>query len=462
MRTRRAMGSPSYSLVRNREGVCAVLIALISVAVGADEDKDAIDPALRLGKRLFVEKRFADPASNVAGSCDSCHRPEWAPEGRRAYADSERYSLMPTRFGGSAKRTTLRNAPSLMDVTGHARFNHDGRFAALEDAIAAELTSPHIGWSPGERESALDEIHWVLLGDAAVDQNAAGTYLEQFKHAYGIDLETMTREKAVGWVVKCLAEYVTSLKSTRTSAFDAFVDMNGLPPRPEKGESMEVFGESLLARVASLEARTALKLHTGFSREAYAGFKVFMRTTGKARTGNCVACHFPPLFTDGAFHNTGIAQAEYDAVHGGGSFAQLAVPNAADARRPVEKFGPKTERGQQVNADLGYWNFVQRPEAALKRKEGGSFLAAAFGAFKTPTLRNLEYTDPYMHNGAYGTLAEAVAQKVKACALARSGVLLNGDEALSVMNITEVDITPLVAFLTTLNDLPVEEFDSRR
>ena len=209
------------------------MIALLSVSVCADEGKSAIAPALRLGKRLFVEKRFANPASNVAGSCDACHRPEWAPGGRRAYADSERYSLMPTQFGGNFKGTTLRNTPSLMDITGHARFNHDGSFSALEGVIAAELTSPHIGWSPGDRESALDEIHWVLVGDSVMDQNAAGTYLEQFKRAYGVGLETMTREKAVGWAAKCLAEYIASLKSPRTSAYDAFVNMNRLPPGPE-------------------------------------------------------------------------------------------------------------------------------------------------------------------------------------------------------------------------------------
>ncbi len=142
-------------IVCNGQVVCAVLIALMSFSVRADEDKDAIAPALRLGKRLFVEIRFTNPASNVPGKCYSCHRPEWAPEGRRAYCDSERYSLMPTHFGGSEKRTTLRNTPSLMDVADHARFNHDGRFATLEDTIAAELTSPHLGWLPSERESAI-------------------------------------------------------------------------------------------------------------------------------------------------------------------------------------------------------------------------------------------------------------------------------------------------------------------
>ncbi len=175
------------SSVCKGHGVCIVLIALMSFSLCAEEGNDAIAPALRLGKRLFLEKRFTNPASNFAANCYACHRPEWAPEGRRAYSDLLRYSLIPTDSFGR-KLTTLRNAPSLMDVAGHARFNHDGRFASLPDAIAAEFTSPHLGWLPEERETALDEIHMVLLSDGGVDRIAEGTYIEQFKSVYDIDL----------------------------------------------------------------------------------------------------------------------------------------------------------------------------------------------------------------------------------------------------------------------------------
>lgn len=424
----------------------------------AEEDGGGIAPALRLGKRLFVESRFTNPESNFAGSCRACHLPEWAPEGRRAYSDSRRYSLIPTNSRGR-KRTTLRNVPSLVDIAGHGRFGHDGRFASLEDAIAAKFESLHLGWLPEEGERALDGVHGLLLYDAGVDRIAEGSYVEQFKRVYSVDMESVTREEAVGWVVKCLAEFVASLRSTRTSAFDAFLYMNRLRSGPEKGESPEAFGDSLLARAASLKGRGAAKIHGGFSAEAFEGFEIFMRTSGEARAGNCVACHCPPLFSDGAFHNTGVAQAEYDAAHGGGSFAQLAVPGAADALRPIEAFGPRLENGAQVNADLGYWNYVEPTETGSRGEEG---VAAAMGAFKTPTLRNLMYSDPYMHNGAYGTLEEAVAQKVKACALAKSGALRNGDAALSAMNIAKEDVAPLTAFLATLNDLTVEEFEAHR
>ena len=454
---RQALQAHNRGWRKNERGVCTVLIAVMAFSVWAEENNGAAAPSLRLGKRLFVEKQFTNPASNFAASCRSCHLPEWAPEGKRAYSDSLRYSLIPTNSGGR-KLTTLRNVPTLMDVAGFERFNHDGRFTSLKDAIAAEFVSPHMGWLPEEREWALNQIQAALLYDAGVDEIAEGTYIEQFKRVYAIDLEAMTRDEAVGWVVTCLAEYVASLKSTRTSAYDAFAYMNRVRPGPAEGESLESFGYSMLGRFANLEGRGLVKIHAGFGAEAYAGFKIFMRTSGDAGTGNCVACHVPPLFTDGDFHNTGVAQAEYDAARGGGSFAQLAVPEAADAVRPVEEFGPKLENREQVNADLGYWNSVERREGV----EGGSFLAASTGAFKTPTLRNLTYTDPYMHNGAYGTLEEAIAQKVKACALAKSGALRNGDGALSVMNITEEDIAPLAAFLATLNDLSVEEFEEHR
>jgi len=431
-------------------GACVLAIAVLALPAWAQEGAESLTPALKLGKRLFLEKQFTNPESNFAASCRSCHLPEWAPEGRRAYADSERYSLIPTNSDGR-KRTTLRNVPTLLDVAGQERYGHDGRFRSLEDAIAGELVSIHMGWLPGEREWALNHIYASVVYDAGVDEIAEGqTYAEQFETAYSIDVETMSSEEIIDVVVKCLSQYVSTLQSTRTSAYDAFAYMNRLPRALAEGETPEFFGNTQLARLANLEFRTAPKIHPGFNEDAYAGFKIFMRTTGEPRTGNCVTCHMPPLFTDRAFHHTGVAQAEYDALHGDGAFARIAIPNTEDAIRPADDFGPKLENGNQVNADLGHWNFAETPGETV------------LGVFKTPTLRNLKYTDPYMHNGKYASLEGVIAQKIKACALAKSGDLRNANRALTVMNITEADIAPLSAFLTTLNDLSVEEFEEHR
>jgi cytochrome c peroxidase len=429
---------------------CVLVIALSALPAWAQEGAESLTPSLKLGKRLFLEKQFTNPESNFAASCRSCHLPEWAPEGKRAYADSDRYSLIPTNSEGR-KRTTLRNVPTLMDVVGQERYGHDGRFESLEDAIAGELVSIHMGWLPEERKWALDHIYASVVYDAAVDDIAEGqTYVEQFKRAYDVDVEVMSSEEILETVVRCLTEYVSTLKSQHTSSYDAFAYMNRLPRAPTEGETPEDFGNASLARLMNLENRSSPKIHPGFNADAYTGFKIFMRTSGEPRTGNCVTCHTPPLFTDRAFYNTGVAQAEYDAAHGDGTFARITIPDSEATNRLADEFGPKLENGEQVNADLGYWNYAGPPGDVM------------LGAFKTPTLRNLKYTDPYMHNGKFATLDDVIAQKINACALVKSGDLRNGDRALTVMNITEADITPLSAFLATLNDLPVEEFEGHR
>ncbi len=76
---------------------------------------------------------------------------------------------------------------------------------------------------------------------------------------------------------------------------------------------------------------------------------------GKAR---CILCHNGPNLTDNQFHNLGVPQV-----------------------------GPMKE-------DLGRYNVTR----AEKDK----------GAFKTPTLRSITETSPYMHDGAFKTLEEVV------------------------------------------------------
>jgi cytochrome c peroxidase len=89
---------------------------------------------------------------------------------------------------------------------------------------------------------------------------------------------------------------------------------------------------------------------------------------GKAR---CITCHAfgaaAPFFTDFKFHNTGVAV------------------GGADLERRARAAGP---------ADLGRY-------AVTKRAED-------LGAFRTPTLRDVELTAPYMHDGSEKTLLDVV------------------------------------------------------
>ncbi len=80
--------------------------------------------------------------------------------------------------------------------------------------------------------------------------------------------------------------------------------------------------------------------------------------TGRA---NCVACHVGPNFTDEDFHNTGVAM----------------------------------RSARSAPFDSGRARVTGRP--------------ADVGAFKTPTLREVARTTPYMHDGSLATLESVVA-----------------------------------------------------
>ena len=108
------------------------------------------------------------------------------------------------------------------------------------------------------------------------------------------------------------------------------------------------------------------------------GWKLFK---GK---GKCIECHSfsksSPFFSDFKFHNTGIGAGELG-VAGGNSTET--VENSASVLAHTR--GP-TERGRYL---------------VTKNAED-------IGAFRTPTLRDVELTAPYMHNGSEKTLIDVV------------------------------------------------------
>src|SRR5262249_6231443 len=199
------------------------------------------------------------------------------------------------------------------------------------------------------------------------------------------------------------------LKSARNSAFDRFVAANGLPSSPAQGEEVRLFARRVLGRLSELESARGLKLVPGFDQQAFSGFRVFLASNGETSRGNCVVCHAPPSFSDYSFHNMGVSQAEYEAVHGQGSFDRLVIPGAA-ATRPSTEFRETPSLANPRLVDLGYWNFVD-PSSSPLRREGESeerFLSRMIATFKTPTLRNLAYSHPYLHNGAFSTVEQTV------------------------------------------------------
>jgi cytochrome c peroxidase len=68
------------------------------------------------------------------------------------------------------------------------------------------------------------------------------------------------------------------------------------------------------------------------------------------------------------------------------------------------------------------------------------------GAFKTPTLRDVEFTAPYMHDGRFRTLEEVIDHYDK-------GAIKNArlDDRIKPLHLTTQDKSDLVAFLKSLS-----------
>ncbi|MCU0825284.1 MAG: c-type cytochrome [Leptospira sp.] len=132
------------------------------------------------------------------------------------------------------------------------------------------------------------------------------------------------------------------------------------------------------------------------SESARRGFDLF------ENKGQCTKCHMGFNFTDNGFHNIGIK----------------------------EKSGV---------IDEGRWGAVS------KDFPKGFKLKVLVGAFKTPTLRDVALTSPYMHNGIYKTLEEVVEHYNRG-----GDDVENLDPNMAKLNLAESEKKDIVEFLKSL------------
>lgn len=422
-------------------------------ASGRQQRKPERPAVVRLGERLFKDDRFSTPKGDLPASCSHCHLLDEDPQGMRAFADFFNRSWVSSRMQDH-RRLEIRNSPTIFDVAGMPRLHFDGEFASLEDLVKGTLSGRPMGWLPGEEQQAFDRARAVLLGDKGEGRDAEGTYREQFRKTFGVELDRISRDEAVGLVAKSIADFMRTLNTRKDSPYDRFLALNRLESKPAPGESGRDFARRLLANIRTLESKGAVKPAKDFDAKALEGLKIFFRTEGGKSAGNCAACHTPPLFTDFSFHNTGISQREYDHIHGEGKFAELQIPSAAVARRPSPQFREIPSKERPGVADLGFWNFVDLKTSMLRSQGEGDdrFLERMIATFKTPTLRNLRYTQPYFHDGSVHTLEEVVTEIMRLSEMARAGRIREADEEMAKIRISGQDVAPLVAFLNSLNE----------
>ena len=131
-----------------------------------------------------------------------------------------------------------------------------------------------------------------------------------------------------------------------------------------------------------------IRKETSFNEQEQKGYELFKQ--------HCASCHREPLFTSDQFEYNG-----------------LAVDPTLN--------------------DIGRMKITGRKEDSLR--------------FKVPTLRNVQFTYPYMHDGRFKTLTEVIKHYNS---LSRNKLLPK--EFLEPMNLTDNNRVDIVAFLKTLTD----------
>lgn len=394
-------------------------------------------------------------------------------------------------------------------------FHFDGQFNSMEDLVRGTLLGRNYGWLPAETARAMQHIVQVIRDDDGKGELArrfggsyrkvlagtAGEIPAEFRlpKAYRVDVARASDRQIMDIIARLIAAYVDDLHYAQDaqgnyigSPYDQFLILNKLPRQPRKGESAPAYARRLLHAVTQLESpkfirggHRQFKDHQqvfAFTEKELDGMKLFFsRGSDKARGGNCISCHAAPVFSDYGFHNTGVSQVNYDARHGAGAFAKLRIPDLKTRNQHYEQYLPATPSHPAASGhfrklvnpdnpgdtDLGLWNVFANPDmpgpqAKLMRImcrqqsdvrcHADVLLPYTIAAFKTPVLRDLGQSSPYMHTGEFRTLDEAVRFYVATGALVRSHQLRRADKELHGINLLQEDIAPLVAFLKALNE----------
>lgn len=355
--------------------------------------------AARLGKRLFFDKRLSGDGRI---SCATCHEPE------RAFTDGKQVSE------GVGK--TSRNAPGLIDVAWQRWFFWDGRADTLWSQALKPIEHPLemngdrvaiaklLELDPvlrDEYERVFGSLPETLGWPGRARPEEGDTQLARAWRGLS-DVERELADRVFSNVGKALAAYERRLVG-KDSPFDRFV--RGL----SSGDAKDL---------AAIDA------------SAQRGLKLFI---GKA---GCRQCHTGPAFTDGEFHDVQLRP-----LSGGDRTDPMRL-----AAIPKVKQDPFNAAGRFSDAREG---------AAVEHLTYLAENAESWGAVRTPGLRNVALTAPYMEQGQLADLPAVLRFYSTREGAAPAGH--HQEKVVKPLNLTEGEVSDLEAFLRTLTEEPPAE-----
>lgn len=406
---------------KREQALMRLLTKLPQQAPPSPTNRFADDPkAARFGQTLFFDPGLS-PSGTV--SCATCHDPE------KGWSDGR-----PTSLGVAVGR---RNAPTLLGVAEQRWFFWDGRADSLWSQALGPIENPiemassrtdmvrYVAETPGLRK-IYEELFGALpegmedrkrFPEGARPRPPAPTGMFHDISDLSMPAEGLPAYRAWASMSADDQEAVNRAFANCGKAIAAFERKLVVQPAP-----FDHFAASILTPGAECADKDAISI------AAQRGLKLFM---GKA---SCHNCHFTPLMSDREFHNVGHeVGVDEEFAHG--------RPDGIQKLRldPFNGMGPYSDAPDlETNVKLRYLFYDSH----------------TYGAYKTPTLRNLGRTAPYMHDGRFETIEEAVFFYQQ---LPGQPPIGHREETLTRPRMTLQERKDLAAFLRTLDSPPLPE-----
>ena len=408
-----------------------------------------------LGRKIFFDTRLS---KNGQVACATCHQPD------KSFTDG-------LQFGhgiGLAKR----NTPSVVNSFAMYWFFWDGR----ADSLAAQALGPLE--DPKEHGLARTEVvRHVLTSYAGEYEQLFGALNAAFLTNLPMEAKPLRRVPLVSWQLADTAassltnnDAIQSVASLRANTFldfrtafnsdvepveiseeDAAIAYSNMTADDRAildksfaniGLALEAFQKGLVANQSpfdgfaktwgsSISEDPEQYFSDRFGPDEFTGLQLFL---GK---GACDTCHSGALFSDNQFHNIGLPQE--------GSHLQLGrsrgvLEAVSDPFNCKGAFATHPERQASESCqDIPYLD-SETPEG--------------IGSFKTPSLRNVSETAPYMHDGRMASLRHVLDHYNRLDTASAVGFR---EETLKPLGFNEVELAALEAFIRSLTSPVVDK-----
>ncbi len=352
-------------------------------------NRHADDPrAARLGHRLFFDPALSGPGTV---SCRTCHDGP-ALDDRR----TPNHVSTGTGTGG-------RNTPPVLNASYYRWTNWGGRFDSQWSLVLGAIENPEV-------------MNGTRL---AVAHTLFARYRAEYDALFDVPLDP-----ALDPAAPDAARFPPAGKPAAAGAapgpWEAMAEADrAIVDRihANAGKAVAAYMRTLVARQAPFDRYVAGD-EAAISPAARRGVRLFLQ--------HCEACHKGPFFTDDRFHAIGVVQSGAGVPDEDlGRYTDVAPLLASSFRSD----GPHSD-------GPGILDGVVRAESQR-------------GQFRTPTLRNVSVTAPYMHAGQLADLA-AVVRFYNA-----GGGNIPGVEKsphMQRLGLTDAQQADLVAFLESLTD----------